>query len=212
MILKCIPHGTAVQPCESCRLMGNISASWVNGFWWALLVVCELPCFAGRQDLVLPQRALTHSSANTKQHLKLWSCCPCCTFCQAALQITRETFFFPFFFLPESFRPSVRFLWILFPLSLFVDRRLLLSFSLSSLVLSLPQPPLQINSVKILWQMFLPHPTFRGLAGGSVSLPPSLSSVSLVTEECNLCGCWGLWDWATMQIGRGGRRGIIHHP
>lgn len=94
MILKCIPHGTAVQPCESCRLMGNISASWVNGFWWALLVVCESPCFAGRQDLVLPQRALTHSSANTKQHLKLWSCCPCCTFCQAALQITRENFFF----------------------------------------------------------------------------------------------------------------------
>lgn len=77
-----------------------------------------------------------------------------------------------------------------------------LLFPSHSHALSAPQLPLRISSVKILWQMFLPHPTFQGLAGGSVSLSHSLSSVSLVTEKCNLCGCWGLWDWATMWIGR----------
>lgn len=60
---------------------------------WVLMgsavFLSQSPCCAGRQNLVLPQSALTHSSANTELHLKLWSCCPCRLLCQATPQ-TRE--------------------------------------------------------------------------------------------------------------------------
>lgn len=132
---------TASQPCKHCRLMGNICTSRVNGLWRALLVVCESPCFAGRQDLVLPQRALTRGAANTEQHLKLWSCCPCRTFCQAALQITREFFFL--FFLPETFHPSVCFLSIPPSPPLFAVRWSPLPFSFSCFVCTSTTSPNQ---------------------------------------------------------------------
>ncbi len=60
---------------------------------WVLMgsavFLSESPCCAGRQNLVLPQSALTHSSANTELHLKLRSCCPCRALCQATPQ-TRD--------------------------------------------------------------------------------------------------------------------------
>lgn len=63
-----------------------------------------------------------------------------------------------------------------------------------------PDCSFSINCVKILLQMYLSHSTFLGLKGLYMLLPQPLTplflpSVSLATEESNLCGCWGCRTW-----------------
>lgn len=144
-------------------------------------VLSESPCCAGRQDLVLPQSALTHGSANTELHLKLWSCCPCCTFCQSSSANKRNKggIFFSFsFFLPETFQPSVLILSLFI---IFCWLRPPLPFS--SLALSLPLLPRCIRSMKNLWQMFLPHSTFQGLTGSHMLVAQSLSPLCVIGDR-----------------------------
>lgn len=81
--LKCFPRGVSLRSLVKAAVSRGVCAPQEGR--WVLMgsaVVSESPRYAGQQDLVLPRGALTHGSASTEQRLKLWACCPSCTFCQ----------------------------------------------------------------------------------------------------------------------------------
>lgn len=166
------------------------------GFDGLCCFLSESPCCAGWQNLVLPQSALTHSSANTELHLKLWSCCPCRTPCQATPQ-TREIRIRERYF---SLFPCT---WDFSAFSHFpphpscLHHVLLTSFPISSLSLLLPLLPPCISSMKHCGK-YSSH-TSHSRIPGSCRIPHAGGSVSQ-----SVCGCWGLWGRVTMRVCVGG--------
>lgn len=148
----------------------------------------ESPCCAGRQNFVLPRSALTRSSANSRATFKNSGPAVPAALPAKATRNKREieggwgiflSFFFLFFlYLPVSFRHIL----LPPPLPCAVPTSATSVHRWREAFVANVPPTLHIpRSYRI------PH------AGGSASLPLSLSpsSVSSVTEECNLCGCRG---------------------
>lgn len=117
--LKCIPHG---RPTIS---WGFLCSRRVNGFWWSLLLCLNHHVVLGNK-IWCSHRVHSHMALPALSNiLKLWACCPCCTFCQTAPKKKRKkergkknlSIFFTYYLsLSNLLLVSVLCLFFLFPL------------------------------------------------------------------------------------------------